>query len=97
MVTGKARIIYLPSEFHKFKEGEILVTRTTNPAWVPLFNLAKGIVTDYGGALSHCAILAREFNIPAVVGTEYATRLIKNGQPITIDGDHGVVYIDTHK
>lgn len=95
MVTGKARIIYLPSEFHKFKEGEILVTRTTNPAWVPLFNLAKGIVTDYGGALSHCAILAREFNIPAVVGTEYATRIIKNGQPITIDGDYGVVYIDT--
>ncbi|MCH8236446.1 MAG: hypothetical protein IIC29_10030, partial [Chloroflexi bacterium] len=64
---------------------------TTSPPWTPLFATAGGIVTDTGGSLSHCAIVAREYGIPAVVGTGMATALIADGQTIEIDGDTGEV------
>lgn len=92
LVTGKARIIFHPRDFYKFRAGEILVVPTTTPAWSPLFAIANGLVTDAGGALSHGAILSREYNIPAVLGARIATRLIKDGVLITVDGDKGVVY-----
>jgi|TARA_B110000263_G_C15224980_1_gene471813 phosphoenolpyruvate synthase/pyruvate phosphate dikinase len=72
-------------------EGEILVTATTSRPWTPLFATAGGIVTDTGRALSHCAIVAREYDIPAVVGTGVATSMIADGQTLEIDGDTGEV------
>jgi pyruvate,water dikinase len=74
-------------------KGDILVTDTTAPPWTPLFATAGGIVTDTGGILSHCAVVAREYRIPAVVGTGGSTAIIKDGQLIEVDGDAGAVRI----
>jgi rifampicin phosphotransferase len=90
-VTGAARVIHGPGEFKLMRQGDILVARITTPAWTPLFALAVGIVTDVGGPLSHSSIVAREYQIPAVLGTGVATARIRNGQCITVDGDCGVV------
>lgn len=93
IVTGKARVVLDPRECSEFKEGEILVAPITDPGWSPLFVTAGGLVMELGGALSHGVIIAREYGIPAVVGVKDATKVIKTGQVITIDGDKGVVYI----
>jgi pyruvate,water dikinase len=90
-VTGVARVMSGPAEFDQMRPGEILVARITTPAWTPLFPLASGIVTDVGGPLSHSSIVAREYQIPAVLGTGVATDRIRTGQHITVDGDGGVV------
>lgn len=90
-VRGTARVIISITEAGRLQPGEILVTATTSPPWTPLFAIAGGIVTDTGGALSHCAIVAREYGIPAVVGTGCATAAIRDGQQIEVDGDHGLV------
>ena len=79
------------------RQGDILVAKITTPAWTPLFALAAGIVTDVGGPLSHSSIVAREYHIPAVLGTGVATERIHNGQPITVDGDSGVVKIGAQR
>jgi pyruvate,water dikinase len=92
-VAGIARVIHGPGEFSQMRQGEILVAKITTPAWTPLFALAVGIVTDVGGPLSHGSIVAREYQIPAVLGTGVATERIRSGQPITVDGDSGVVTI----
>ena len=73
--------------------GHILVASITTPAWTPLFAMAAGIVTDIGGLLSHGSIVAREYGIPAVLGTGVATRRIHSGQIITVDGSSGTVII----
>jgi pyruvate,water dikinase len=73
------------------KPGDILVAKITTPAWTPLFALASGIVTDVGGPLSHSSIVAREYGVPAVLGTGVATHRIQSGQRITVDGNSGVV------
>lgn len=93
ITQGKAKIILSPEFLHELKEGEILVTRGTDPCWTPIFSIAKGLVMDGGGMLSHGAIVAREFGIPAVVGTSVATTSIKNGQTIEVDGNKGEVHI----
>ena len=93
VVRGTARVIIKLEDAGKLNEGEILVTATTSPPWTPLFATAGGIVTDTGGALSHCAIVAREYGIPAVVGTGVATSLITDGQTLEVDGDSGEVRI----
>jgi pyruvate,water dikinase len=93
-VTGPATVIHGPEEFHKMKPGEILVAKITTPAWTPLFALASGIVTDVGGPLSHSSIVAREYGVPAVLGTGVATDRIRSGQRITVDGDGGMVTLD---
>jgi pyruvate,water dikinase len=90
-VTGTACVIHGPEEFDQMKPGGILVAKITTPAWTPLFALASGIVTDVGGPLSHSSIVAREYGIPAVLGTGVATERIRGGQHITVDGDGGVV------
>ncbi len=90
-VTGVARVIHGPAEFNQMHHGDILVAKITTPAWTPLFALAAGIVTDVGGPLSHSSIVAREYHIPAVLGTGVATERIKTGERITVDGDHGMV------
>ena len=92
-VTGTARIIVKLTEAGKLNKGDILVTPTTSPPWTPLFATAGGLVTDTGGALSHCAIVAREYGIPAVVGALGATFEIKDGDQIEVDGDAGTVRI----
>ena len=73
--------------------GGVLVAPLTTPAWTPLFARAGGIVTDVGGPLSHGSIVAREYGIPAVLGTGNATKVIDNGQWVTVDGSKGVVVI----
>lgn len=92
---GKAQIIKNTRDINKFIEGSILVTQVTSPDWVPIMKKAKGIITDHGGRTSHAAIVSRELNVPAIVGTNDATRLIKDGQEITIscsEGTEGKVY-----
>ncbi|MBI2913911.1 MAG: PEP-utilizing protein, partial [Chloroflexi bacterium] len=76
------------------RQGEILVCPATMPAWTPLFGIAAAVVTDHGGILSHTAIVAREYRIPAVVGTKVGTALIKDGQTITVDGTGGTVRLE---
>jgi pyruvate,water dikinase len=90
-VTGEARVIHGPDEFAQMQHGDILVARITTPAWTPLFALAAGVVTDVGGPLSHSSIVAREYHIPAVLGTGFATERLQSGQTITVDGDAGIV------
>jgi len=93
-VTGPARVLHGPEEFDEMRPGEILVAAITTPAWTPLFAMASAIVTDVGGPLSHGSIVAREYGIPAVMGTGSATHRIRNGQTITVDGNAGVVRLD---
>jgi pyruvate,water dikinase len=90
-VTGIARVIPRLEESDRLKVGEILVCPATMPPWTPLFALAAAVVTDQGGVLSHTAIVAREYQIPAVVGTKLGTALIQDGQTITVDGTAGTV------
>jgi pyruvate,water dikinase len=92
MASGKVRIISDISEFCRFKEGEILVSPTTNPSWTPLFIMASAVVTEVGGMLSHGAVVAREYQIPAVLGLKNATKILKDGQQITVDGAKGIIY-----
>jgi pyruvate,water dikinase len=92
-VTGPACVIHGPEEFDQMKPGDVLVAKITTPAWTPLFALASGIVTDVGGPLSHSSIVAREYGVPAVLGTGVATSRIHSGQQITVDGNGGVVTI----
>ena len=90
-VQGTARVIRSLNEVNKFNPGDILVTEATNPSWTPIIHAASAVVTDLGGALSHAAIVCREYGIPAVVGTRKATKMIKNGDKIVVDGNEGVV------
>jgi phosphohistidine swiveling domain-containing protein len=90
-VTGSARVLHGPEEFGRMKQGELLVAAITTPAWTPLFALASGIVTDVGGPLSHSSIVAREYGIPAVLGTGVATQRIRSEEQIKVDGSAGVV------
>ncbi|MDO4914462.1 PEP/pyruvate-binding domain-containing protein [Corynebacterium sp.] len=92
-VTGRARIVTSPDEFGLLEPGDILVCQYTDPSWTPLFNLAAGVVSDTGGRLSHASIVAREYGIPAVMGTAEATTSITDGQTISIDGDKGIVIL----
>jgi rifampicin phosphotransferase len=91
IATGPARLITDPSEFPSFQAGDVLVARTTAPAWTPLFARAAAVVTDGGALAAHASIVAREYGIPAVVGTGDATRRIASGQRVTVDGTAGVV------
>ena len=92
-VTGTAKVVPSLAEAAKLEPGDILVAPATMPAWTPLFASIAAVVTDAGGVLSHAAIVAREYNIPAVLGTGNATRTIQDGQMIEVDGDEGVVRI----
>ena len=93
-ITAPASLINSPGEFDQMRPGSILVCPMTNPAWTPLFAHASGLVTDMGGILGHGSIVAREYGIPAVVGTGTSTQRIKHGQQITVDGDVGTVTLE---
>ncbi len=93
-VTGTARVILSLDDADRLNQGEILVCPSTMPPWTPLFAIASGVVTDHGGILSHTAIVAREYQIPAVVGTKVGTSLIEDGGTITVDGTEGTVKLE---
>ncbi len=90
-VSGVVHVIRDEAEVDKFREGEILVARMTDPSWYPLFPLAKGIITEVGGWLSHAAIIAREYDLPAVVGVDDATRHLRSGDIVRINTDGTIV------
>lgn len=91
--SGTARVVANPREAARLRPGEILVTRATDPGWTPVFSLIGGIVLEVGGQLSHGAIVAREYGIPAVVNVPDATRRISDGQAVTVDGTAGRVHL----
>ena len=93
-VTAKACVLHGPEDFDRMQPGDVLVAAITTPAWTPLFAMASAVVTDVGGPLSHGSIVAREYGIPAVLGTGVATKRIVDGQTITVDGDSGEVLLN---
>jgi pyruvate,water dikinase len=92
-VTAPACVLRGPEDFGQMRTGDVLVAAVTTPAWTPLFVRAAAVVTDVGGPLSHGSIVAREYGIPAVLGTGTATGRIRSGQMITVDGGEGKVYL----
>jgi phosphohistidine swiveling domain-containing protein len=93
VVEGVARVVMSEAEFDSLLEGEILVCQMTNPAWQVLYGKIIAVVTDAGGTVSHPAVLAREYGIPAVVGTSVGTSTIKTGDRLRVDGNTGIVAI----
>ncbi len=92
VIEGRARVI-LNMEDAYLEDGDILITSFTDPGWTPLFVSIKGLVTEVGGLMTHGAVIAREYGLPAVVGVENATKLIKNGQRIRVNGTEGYIEI----
>ncbi|HJS18857.1 MAG TPA: PEP-utilizing enzyme [Anaerolineales bacterium] len=99
VARGTARVIHSLAEAGKLQPGDVLVAVATEPPWTPLFATASAIVTDAGGVLSHSAVVAREYRIPAVVGTGNATTTFEDGQLIEVDGNAGIVRVvsETHQ
>lgn len=91
VVSGTCRIIRDPKEFIRLKPGDILVAEYTNPAWTPTFSYIAGLVVEYGSTISHAAIIAREYGIPAVMGVPGITSVLQDGEKITIDGSQGLI------
>jgi len=91
--TGRVKVVRSLHEADKLQRGDILVAETTAPPWTPLFATVAGVITDAGGVLSHCAIVAREYGIPAVVGAGNATHALRDGQTVEINGDEGSITI----
>ena len=94
---GVARVVRSLEEAGDLEDGEIMVCEMTLPPWVPMFAIAGAVVSDVGGVMSHCAIVAREFGIPAVVGSVNGTSRIETGQTVTIDGTNGNVWLDARE
>jgi pyruvate,water dikinase len=91
--TGTARVVMSPADFPKVQRGDVLVCRSTAPMWTPLFEVVSALVSEAGGILSHPAVVAREFGLPAVVGVAGATQRIADGQPVTVSGTEGLVHL----
>lgn len=94
VAKGKVKILRGSKDIGKLKDGEILVTKFTNPLFTPAILKASAIVTDIGGKLCHAAIIARELGIPCVVGTENATKILKDNQEVIVDSKRGVIYYE---
>ncbi|WP_066305638.1 PEP-utilizing enzyme [Bacillus sp. FJAT-29814] len=92
--SGKVKVITGQEDFSKLNKGDILVCKTTAPSWTVLFPIAGALITDAGGILAHASIIAREYRLPAVVGTKVATTLLKDGDLVTVDGKDGIVYLE---
>jgi phosphoenolpyruvate synthase/pyruvate phosphate dikinase len=92
-ITGRARVVLSPAEANRLQPGDILVTRATDPGWTPVFSIIGGAVLEIGGTLSHGAIVAREYGLPAVVNVSGATQRIQDGQRIRLDGTRGQVVL----
>lgn len=92
-VQGRARVVTDPDHLYEIKDGEILVCRITAPSWAPVFNRIQAAVSDVGGMMAHTAIICREYGLPSVVGTGFATARIKTGDMVEVDGNLGIVRI----
>jgi len=92
-VEGEVVVINKMSEFEKMKPGKILVTVMTRPEFVPLMKKAAGIITDEGGITSHAAVISRELKVPCVIGTQAATKKLKDGDKVFLKADHGIVIL----
>jgi len=92
IASGQVNIIHSPSQIDKIKKGDVLVAPQTNPDYVPAMKIAAAIITEKGGRTSHAAIVSRELGIPAIVGAEHATRILKEGMMVTVNGQLGEVY-----
>jgi pyruvate,water dikinase len=92
-VEGVARVITSADQLDSLQDGEILIATITAPSWAPVFGKIRGIVTDIGGMMSHAAIVCREYGLPAVTGTGYATSTIRTGQTVRVNGSTGEVAI----
>jgi len=90
-VTGKVKIIIDPKELSRLEPGDILVAQYTNPSWTPVFSFVGGLVVEHGSAISHAAIIAREYGIPAVMGIKGITKKLSEGEIVTLDGSKGTV------
>lgn len=88
---GAAKLVWTTDDFKKMKPGDVLVCRSSNVSWIPLFTIAGAVVADVGGALSHAAVVAREFGVPAVVGVGVAFERLRDGMIVEVDGDRGTV------
>ncbi|UYO35280.1 PEP-utilizing enzyme [Bacillus zhangzhouensis] len=93
IVSGRVNVITCADEFSQFQKDDILVCKTTTPLWTSLFRDAKAVITDAGGILSHSAIIAREYMMPAVLGTRIATETLQSGDLVTVDGSNGRIQI----
>jgi len=93
VVTGRARVVTSPEQLHEVQPGDILVCRITAPSWAPVFSRLTAAVSDIGGIMAHTAIVSREYGLPAVVGTGFATQRITSGQMIEVNGNDGVVRV----
>ncbi|GAA3453928.1 PEP/pyruvate-binding domain-containing protein [Dactylosporangium matsuzakiense] len=91
LARGPVRVIRSVDEFGRLRRGDVLVCRTTDPAWTPLFRVAAAVVTETGGALSHAAIVAREYGIPAIAGVESAMHTLRDGADVEVDGTAGAI------
>ena len=92
VAEGPVRVIRDPAAFGSLLPGEVLVAPYTNPSWTPLFTHAAAVVVDTGAAMSHAAIVAREYGVPAVMGTGDGTRRLSDGQWVRVDGSRGQVF-----
>jgi pyruvate,water dikinase len=93
VAEGIARVLTNADQVADVQDGEILVAPLTAPSWAPIFRRIAGTVTDSGGMMSHAAIVCREYGLPAVTGTAFATKAIKTGMRVRVDGNNGVVTI----
>jgi pyruvate,water dikinase len=91
---GPVRLILDESQFNKLRPGDVLVCKNTSPAWSILFPSVGALITDVGGSLSHPSIIAREFQVPAVVATGRATEELRDGQIVTVDGTAGSIEVE---
>lgn len=92
LATGFCRIIQHPGELDRLQPGDILVALSTNPSWTPVFPMLGGLIVEHGSPLSHAAIIAREYGIPAVMGVKGVTKLLCDGEQVSIDGSLGLIY-----
>jgi pyruvate,water dikinase len=95
IARGPARIIRGLADTAALQPGDVLVAETASPHWTPLFSVVAALVTDAGGVLCHCAVVAREYGLPAVVGTGRATQTLRAGQMVEVDGSAGIVHVLT--
>lgn len=93
VMIGRARVVLMPAEASTLQPGDILVTRATDPGWTPVFSIIAAAVLEIGGTLSHGAIVAREYGLPAVVNVPQATQRIRDGQLLQVDGTQGKVWL----
>jgi pyruvate,water dikinase len=92
-IQGIIRVVRSAEQFNLFQEGEILVTGMTRPEFVPLMRRAAAIVTDEGGITCHAAIVSRELNKPCIIGTKFATHILKDGDEVLVDANQGIITI----